>query len=981
MVSGTKIFTYTFKNVFNENSKIKNYIDFIETPFYIDVEFIPTQLQVNENMFSICNHNYVLIFQLNGSNIWNCSQDESTTSSSCPPTDNDHQQINQKPVQLHHEVDYGAIKDQKEINDQEFNVKIGSKNQITFNQRPEIDSNDLKPTVISELQCKLYSLDTSQTHCQYDIFMLLQLKLSAENITNQLSFKCLEQKPLFIENESSGTNKSMNHNRSVLESKFHKNFYGCHVLVTTQQDGFLYLIQLDKPNTSKCVVSFPFTSQLIDVSMDEFTVQAITENGLEVYTMGTTLFPEMDQPKPAVINKPVSLIDLRPFSSVNKIMLSNTSLVLLAATVNNSNMKYVDANSGVWTVYNLTKPSAQTIYRDFESLARKKYQRNRDAFTDIMEEANTVLKRKLKFLSLRDLPGPENSQTLSLEPNSSKELLNLYNESCILLGDLYLLSSDDKSIKLSLFYYRNGGYNFLSIVKRFITLYNNDMKCAKGLVFVIQTFLSKTTPYQVDLECLSTVIDKSEFLPKFRDTWNENEPATESDETNEAATIRFGEVLIDLLLQLAPTELSNLLLLEPILFNFMTNSTFEHFEKYPKKTPEDNLCLIIYLNKRNYIQKAKNIFQSLSNHLPVVLRKHYKLFFDVSYKKGHRIVNFSDFSETFFLNTEESSYHETFIDICLYVILDVQFLDFETVLNLFMDYLSLLVGQKFYMHGQNIVMNFLEKYFLQTNFIAFVNPKGSDDDNSLDVFSSKSDPNSLSYASHGESENANKKSVRLLIRFYLSHLKYEVAGDLPNEQKLVYDSTLSQGEDVLKSYANDVEHFFQRHRPLLGIKSNKNKSSVNLFEERHSYFGLMPPFEKNLLIYNTWPEESTRNKKEVDSNTAKINLIKLQSLLCRSEIANEVQKDVTQFVQANPSLIGSDSIHICFMSTQAATEFLLDKCPQVVLQFASVKFNSDQEWVYLIKAVQLKINKYDADKGIAIVLFYRLFKGNFINFC
>jgi hypothetical protein len=64
-------------------------------------------------------------------------------------------------------------------------------------------------------------------------------------------------------------------------------------LVVTQQEGYLYhfmMHDLQEPSASQqaaCVTVYPFTAPVIAVAMERFVLHALTETGLETYTLRT----------------------------------------------------------------------------------------------------------------------------------------------------------------------------------------------------------------------------------------------------------------------------------------------------------------------------------------------------------------------------------------------------------------------------------------------------------------------------------------------------------------------------------------------------------------------------------------------------------------------------------------------------------------------------------------------------------------------
>lgn len=341
------------------------------------------------------------------------------------------------------------IKDKKEINDQLFAVDIGAKIQQTQLRKSDIDANEMKPIVVNNLHCTLKFHHEEGEALTFDIQSLLQLKLQPVGLVDHLSgysykFLCLTLRPIYLQ-QSKNTNRSTTQSHSIMESNFYSSFKGASILVTTQQDGYLYHIYSEKSNNGKCF-AYPFTSPVRDVALDDTTLHALTDNGIESYTVrtGHKLFNEVSHTTIVPnINKSICLIGLRPFLGVRRMLLSDTNLVLLAISIRSppSDGSTKKDDQGLWTIYNLQLPTANMIYKDFEELAKKKYSKNRNAFIDLIEEAHVMLRTNLEVSKLTF--GSDQEVGLGtiavLKENDSKELAEMYKDSCILLGDLYSL--------------------------------------------------------------------------------------------------------------------------------------------------------------------------------------------------------------------------------------------------------------------------------------------------------------------------------------------------------------------------------------------------------------------------------------------------------------------------------------------------------------------------------------------------------------
>lgn len=113
----------------------------------------------------------------------------------------------------------------------------------------------------------------------YTLKVLLQLK---QRDTND-PFKCLVLKPIFLRRpeHSNDLFTSLEH---VWKSNHFHELYGVVTLVATSNDGYVYQFSNnDKWLTedTNLIATYPFTSPLIDVMLNQNVLHALTDRGLE----------------------------------------------------------------------------------------------------------------------------------------------------------------------------------------------------------------------------------------------------------------------------------------------------------------------------------------------------------------------------------------------------------------------------------------------------------------------------------------------------------------------------------------------------------------------------------------------------------------------------------------------------------------------------------------------------------------------------
>lgn len=76
-----------------------------------------------------------------------------------------------------------------------------------------------------------------------------------------------------------------------MHSKYYADLVSVICLVVTQQEGYLYYFNmrdLQEPSRlqqAACVTVYPFTAPVTAVAMERFVLHALTETGLETYTL------------------------------------------------------------------------------------------------------------------------------------------------------------------------------------------------------------------------------------------------------------------------------------------------------------------------------------------------------------------------------------------------------------------------------------------------------------------------------------------------------------------------------------------------------------------------------------------------------------------------------------------------------------------------------------------------------------------------
>lgn len=123
----------------------------------------------------------------------------------------------------------------------------------------------------------------------YKIENLIQLKIVPVLIENPTQkqvieeFKCMVIKPLYLYAKETTTTKK----DGFLRSNHSNLLHSVTCMIATQQEGYLYQFcdTETQINTDNCIAIYPFTAPVYKLVMEDHLLHALTEVGLETYTL------------------------------------------------------------------------------------------------------------------------------------------------------------------------------------------------------------------------------------------------------------------------------------------------------------------------------------------------------------------------------------------------------------------------------------------------------------------------------------------------------------------------------------------------------------------------------------------------------------------------------------------------------------------------------------------------------------------------
>lgn len=474
-------------------------------------------------------------------------------------------------------------------------------------------------------------------------------------------------------------------------------------------------------------------------------------------------------------------------------------------------------------------------------------------------------------------------------------------------------------------------------------------------------------------------------------------------ETNEIKTLKFGEAFIELLKRFAPHEVAQMTLESTVFREYMDEKIHEFLCAKSEKSNDELLCIILHLLKKDEVSAANSLLSQIQrDDLHRLLARHWNILFEFSShssladarKINKLIISFSDFTELLFLTIPSSERCELLTNVLLHHIYDTKMIRFNGILKLFMEYLASQLGHDSYINGQNILKMMLEKYLLK-----YYDTRTHDADISLLSSTSSSGNTATLSASSCDERRPDRKldnlswnddlnsgasshrhAMRILVRIYLSQLK---ALSMRQEKRTGNDSRVNKAQ-LIKVIDEMSSALFINQKPVTKFDKiaqlliqHAGENPILFLDDRCRWMDWMPPFENILQVLSNADESENHYEYSKIDKDLLITLIKLQAILCSGEVSSDIAKEVISYLQSNrEQLIGHDSILICLIPLQQAVDLLIKDNPQCILEYARCHFKLDNDWSYLILALQKKANEIEVnEKNMGHILFYhRLLK-------
>lgn len=155
------------------------------------------------------------------------------------------------------------------------------------------------------------------------------------------------------------------------------------------------------------------------------------------------------------------------------------------------------------------------------------------------------------------------------------------------------------------------------------------------------------------------------------------------------------------------------------------------------------------------------------------------------------------------------------------------------------------------------------------------------------------------------------------------------------------DFCISKFEETADEKQEDEESVSKpaKDKPLFPQQLIKQNLKDILFGHlRHEYVDKMPPFQIEITskLYEASLQNYTSNENCTPNEEADLILQKLQALFCSRVLPDEAITEAVTFLNLNQSLRGYASLKSILMNKNEAVPYLLNICPQCLLQYGKV---------------------------------------------
>ncbi|XP_021913117.1 Hermansky-Pudlak syndrome 3 protein isoform X3 [Zootermopsis nevadensis] len=917
---------YHFRVCTRDISRLR-FIDFEESGVFVDLSFSPTSLSLAEDIIACMADKYVHVFRLGpGAKTADQSQESTDRHANGNKNNNIDSHIDWE------EVLRGDCNTDSKLHSSSFPLRVdlpsivadkvtscpGSPSGVMYRHIP---FQVAPPNMSAVVWCT--SPAATPWAAKSEVLHLLQLQITAPQLGSSAKqtyssacdeFRSLVLKPLYARKEPGNTKAVTVIN--PMHSKYYGDLVSTVCLVVTQQEGYLYhfnMRDVQEPSRlqqAACVTVYPFTAPVTAVAMERFVLHALTETGLETYTLRaghhfiSALDPAGNLTACPPADDPVCLVGLRPFLGVERLLLADSYLVLLACSEESSSSSQDSHCSGGWTLYSLTLPCPAALYNDILTVGSAHRWSSPATYRHLLCEGHVILRTAIATVTWK--PGTTEALPCSDSEEFTRQRDELYRESCALLADSYIMCDDEADWKLAAPFYKMAALTPVEVVNRVKK-------------FELPPDLSAERKNQGLMSYLRECLLQLNQAP--------------GDTLFSPAVPNFAHTLLDLFEQYDPAQVSTLVLNSSLLRDCATDRVLAIMKKQlsARAAPaaSDALALVLLCIQRGSPEQAVAVLDSLTpSSLISILSDNPILLLErqcPASTRGSSSTSLSDGGDSTPSFSELASVLMDSKPAVLAVVLAdfvtaLQFATLREILQVFLEYIPSRIGIAG-SAASDVLQKFLEKYFAW-------------------YFGDVTAQNLASC------DAPTAEALKILVRSYLSDLRW-------------HDAKTS-GKKKLRS--GEPEEPRRKLNPDKTGSSWENQSDTKvLFEEsRSAFLAKMPPYSadlsKRLLSLQEGAEfalEDGGSARQEDADCD--SLFKLQCLLCSGKLPQDCAIEVRQFAQTHPRLHGNLSLQVLCMPVLEAANVLLGFCPQALLRFTKDRFSGEAEWKWLLLMLHRKV--------------------------
>ncbi|CAG9830670.1 unnamed protein product [Diabrotica balteata] len=922
---------YSFKIKTHDISKMR-FVDFEELPLLIELSFAPYHVAFCENYIACMSKDTFHLFK-----VYEAVKREASDLNLSGQNDFTFVYGNNSGP-----VDYKKLLREEMLSNKEkvtVNLPtIVKENSIIHKSSPfTFSDRDISATI--RPNCILDNKNT-----QYRIENLIQLRLMPiliESAQRQVAeeFKSMVMKPIYVDHTLNGTKD--NPEKKFLRSDYDKCLNSVVCIIATQQEGYLYNFDDKEACTNKdnCLAVYPFTAPVFKLVMEEYFLHALTETGLESYTLryghqmcrNIEVIDNINVACPPV-SESICLVGLRPFLGVEQILLTENHMVLLANSETSpahSASSNSSSNASFLTLYNLELPSPRMIFNDISIVANVHRFTSVQTYCHLMSEAHMVL--RVVLLLKKWIMTDDNVKLAICRKYNKDDVVETYRTSCALLGDHFIMCNYEDDYVLAVPYYKMARVilgEVLVRVKKLQEQSGNQFK--KGLMY----YLKKTLYYV--------------------------KPGPDADKIfGSSSKQNLSESIMNYLEHHACEDVPNLILRSKIFREYSTDKLIHILtEKISENfgvSAEKHLALtLLYIQKCNTTMAQDHLDKITRENLRLLILENYDLLFETTYPPQHKNKSVTTFSELTILLI--SICPELLSSVFVNLMMDKKVINLNKIIKVFLEYLPSSIGSDSNSASlllQKTLETYFERYFSKPENI---------------------DLSKIIY------ERGASEAMKLLVRSYLSQLQILQLRDESSRDGKNISSNKPDEKDIFEDENDDTNK--DRHQEKLGYnrinktyfeEQEKKPKDCYLFSSlRWKYLDRMPPFqiEINSKLYEACIENYPVKEEWPINEEADVILKKLQALLCSQVVPKQVISEVNGYLSVNETLRGNISLQSITMLTNDATLLLIDTCPQCLLQFGKDRFTRTDEWKFLVATVQRRILRISQNEKLKRVCYF-----------